>query len=112
MKENGKHIVYENWAGKHEMKISIGKYGNGNIALELLSYDEEYGYYEPYATATVNLGKLGKNYAFIDVNNSSFVVELMEKYDLGKPTGLVNQSGYCTYPLYELNMKEINKYKM
>ncbi len=86
---------------------------NGNLALQLWCEDTEYGGVEPFATLTVNLGKAlpEKNQAFIDVNNNPWAPEFIEKYNLGRDTGRCGFSGYCVYPLYEMNLEEIDKYK-
>lgn len=85
----------------------IGKYAsNDNIAVELISEDGE-----PFATLTVNIYSLEDGLACIDVNNCSGAIDLIKKYELGKFTGDYAHSGYCSYPIYKLNIDNLNKYK-
>lgn len=92
--------------------VACAKYNYGdNLAIQLYSKDKEYGIIEPFATLTTNLHPLyGDNLAYIDTNNCSWAVEFIKKYKLGKPTGKTMQSGFCTYPLYEMDVKELKKY--
>ena len=94
--------------------IEVGKYTYGNnLAIQLYSKDEEYGMVEPFATLTVNLCPLQEdNLAFIDTNNCPWATEFIEKYHLGKDTGMTRQSRYCIYPLYEMDLEELKKYPM
>ena len=99
-------MEYEYYDYKETLYIEVEEYCNGNTALILYTEDGE-----PFADLTVNLDILMPGYAFIDTNNLSGAKKLMSKYKLGKPTGTTRQSGFCEYPLYELNMKNIEKYK-
>jgi hypothetical protein len=75
---------------------------NGNLAIRLLSYDNEWDCWEPCITLTVNLGKkLPKNMAYVDRNNVPNAEEFIHKYKLGEPTGDFGFSGFCCYPLYK-----------
>lgn len=95
------------------VKIDTKSYANnGNLAIQLYCKDKEYDMIEPFATLTVNLCKLNsENEAYIDTNNNPWAVDFIEKYNLGKNIGMTYQSGYCTYPLYEMNIEELAKYK-
>lgn len=81
-----------------------------NTALQLWTIDEEFGFPEPYATLTVNLCQLEDGYAYLDTNNFPQVENIFKKYKLGKDTGRIKTSGFCSYPLYKLDMETINKY--
>ena len=82
----------------------------GSLALEL--YDTEEGEPQPYASITVNIPgyEHEENCAFVDVNNFPESLNLISEYKLGEPTGLMGVSGFCTYPEYRFDMKEIDKY--
>lgn len=83
-----------------------GEYANNNnIAIGLITEDGE-----PFATLTVNICRLEKGLACIDTNNCSGAIDLIKKYNLGEFTNNFCQSGYCTYPVFKLNMDNINKY--
>lgn len=90
------------------LSIMKGTYDTtNNIALQLMCNDEE-----PYVTLTVNIVRLPKDHACIDTNNFPEAEELIEEYELGTYTGTTIPSGYCEYPVYKLNMYNINKYLM
>ena len=85
-----------------EVKVKKATYqNNGNLAVQLLYHDKEYDFWEPYATLTVNLGKLPDGYAYIDINNVPNGDLFVEENHLGEPTGDYGFSGFCCYPLYK-----------
>lgn len=88
-------------------KIEVSRYSYwNNLALTL--YDE---IGEPYAIITKNLEEgLAENQAYLDTNNCSWVEKFIEENNLGKPLGKNFQSGFCTYPLYEINLDEVKKF--
>lgn len=58
----------------------------------------------PIATLTVCLDsniKLKPTESFVDTNNCPWAEDFIAKYDLGVPTHVYHQSGYCMYPLYD-----------
>ena len=91
------------------VKINVSKYThNNNTAIELLCKIDNF--IESYAIITTNLDMLlAENKAFLDTNNCPWVVDFMKKYNLGKPLNIFRKSGYCVYPLYELNLENIKK---
>lgn len=104
-------IEYESYGTKYQIWFEITSYqNNDNIAVMAMCIDPEYNFPEPYGTLTVNIDKLEPPLACIDTNNWRDAIELIEKYDLGTDTGQRIQSGYCTYPVYELNLNNIKKY--
>jgi len=77
------------------LEVDNYSYGDG-IALQMYS-QEDYGFFEPYATLTVNLEDYAKEgCAYLDTNNVPEVEGLFHKYNLGTPTGRKTQSGFCT----------------
>lgn len=81
-------------------------YDNSLYAELYTNYD---GYWEPWASITVNLGGGDDKYAFIDTNNFPEACKFLEQNGLAKPTGLEGRSGFCTYPLYEFTDKFFNE---
>lgn len=84
------------------LHVSKRSYAKNRIAL---TCTDEYGY--PYATLTVNLPheEIEKDEAFIDVNNHNWAVQSLK--DAGIISGNIlrlSRSGYCTYPLYKINL--------
>lgn len=65
---------------------------------------------EPYGVLTTNLSesrRLPPDEAFVDTNNSPWAKEFIEANKLGKPTGVVARSGWCSYPAYKFDMAKI-----
>ena len=81
---------------------------NGNLALQAYTRDGE-----PFADVSVNvMGALsaeeGKDHICLDSNNlpmSSF--EEIVKAGVLTPTGRQAQSGFCTYPIYKVDLTKI-----
>lgn len=87
--------------------LFIGYYNQfKNISVQAWDLDNN----EPYATLTVNIEPLEHPRAYLDTNNCPWVMDLFEKYNLGTWTGNITRSGFCEYPLYELNLDRISKF--
>lgn len=94
---------------EYPVTFEVSKYYNGNLAICLTDYSE--GYPSPFATITVNLGPLNDGErAFIDTNNCPWAEELITRLEIAFPTGIIKRSGYCQYPQYQFDLKEIEKY--
>lgn len=106
-----KFMEYESWGGLHETCLEVSSYMYGG-GLYMSVQERCDGDIEPYADLTVNLPGFPceKYCAFVDTNNFSQAESLIRKYKLGKPTGRLGQSGYCTYPEYKFDMNEVRKY--
>ena len=89
----------------YKLKIVLGKYYNGNRAIQLYTDDGE-----PFVTLTVNICELPTDEACIDINNFPDGIELIRKYELGVFTGNYVYSGFCSYPVFYLNMDNVKKY--
>ncbi len=88
--------------------LFFGEYcADGSMAIEIRNAEEG-----AIAGITVCLNDQNLKYdeGFLDTNNCPWAKEFVEKYKLGKDTGLRRESGYCTYPLYKWNVSEIEKY--
>ena len=90
----------------YNVRIERMVYANGNLALELIT-DEE----EAFATLTVNLVESnmwadGKT-AFVDTNNCPFAEDFIAENGLGYYMGYTARSGFCTYPLYRFDLEKI-----
>ena len=96
---------------EYELTLKVDAYmHNGNIAIQLFNNDEEYGE-ELFSTLTVNLNKTEKYYGFIDINNcGNEITSQLEKLGLFEKTGMVSQSGYCTYPFVKFNKELLQEY--
>lgn len=92
--------------GSYNCRILVSTYHHfNNTSLQLI--DPEEG---PYATMTVNIAELPSGYAALDTNNFPEVEDIMAEYKLGTPTGFYLASGYCVYPVYKLNLINIEKH--
>lgn len=86
--------------------LEIRKYGNGNMAINMVLKDGEV-----FGPFTVNICPMLENEVTLDVNNIPEIEEIITKNHLGEFTGNTVQSGYCTYPIYKINISEIMKYR-
>lgn len=89
----------------HALQFVKQNYYNGNLAIQVMSEDEEYGGWEPWCSLTVNLPgfMLDENEAFLDTNNCSReIINWIFKNKYAKKIA-ERQSGFCTYPLVEFN---------
>lgn len=99
------------WGSEHEITFTIDRYANNNnLYIGMVCWDD--GYAEPWSDLTVNLDfKCRTNCAFIDINdNGKQIIDWLVKNNLGRPTGLILPSGFCVYPEFEFDMKEVEKY--
>lgn len=91
--------------GKYKVRIEKRNYEySGALALVLITDKEEL-----FATMTVNLCgySLEENETFIDTNNCYWAEKFIKENHLGKKTDIVGHSGFCTYPLYEIDLENI-----
>ena len=91
------------YSQEYEVEVNKATYiNNGNLAITLDCYDEEFECWEPYGNLTVNLKKkLPSNYGYVDINNIPNAEEFIEENNLGEFTGEYGFSGFCCYPLYK-----------
>lgn len=93
--------------GTETCTMSANKYAdNGHIALQLWCEDG------PFATLTVNLRETRKQpaeCAFIDTNNCPWAESLIKRLKLGVHTGKYAHSGFCSYPLYALDINRLSE---
>lgn len=98
-------VILNMWGEDHALQFVKQQYYNGNLAIEALSEDEEYGGYEPWCSLTVNLPGFmhDGNKAFLDTNNcSKEIIDWLFKNKYVKKIA-ERQSGFCTYPLVEFS---------
>ena len=85
----------------YEVNLIIANYtANGNIALLLETPDGN-----PFGKLTTNIGELPYGYAYIDTNNMPDADEFILNYKLGTFLKAYKQSGFCSYPLYKIDVK-------
>lgn len=85
------------------VQLTVGIYQNNKGLYVGLTTKEE-GYEEPYGDVTVNLeGVVPDCCAFVDTNNMPELKEFLAKNGIAEFTGIMEQSGFCTYPLYSFH---------
>jgi hypothetical protein len=103
-------INYEKYGAVHPIELQVAKYGyNNSLAIRMITH--EAGYAEPWSNLTVNLvDDLKPDCAFVDTNNNGpEILQWIEENKLGKPTGRMEQSGYCKYPEYKFDLEKIKE---
>lgn len=100
--EEDPEMKYTSPFGEYEVTVQREKYYNGNLCIQLMCYDKEYDFWEPYGRLTVNFEeKLPEGMAYVDTNNLPNAEEFIEKYHLGEFQDKFKMSGFCCYPLYK-----------
>ena len=81
-----------------------------NDQLAILLYDKKTGEY--YSDLSVFVEPFeNKNYMAVDTNNLPEAENFIQKYELWHLVDYVH-SWFCSYPVYEMNIKELDKYKI
>ena len=105
------YMKCESYGTSFDICIEASTYVHGGgMALELLFQSDDD--LEPYSNLTVNISSvpLGPDCAYVDTNNLPSAEAMIKQYNLGKPTGRIGCSGYCTYPEYRFDMEKVAKY--
>lgn len=87
--------------------LKTAKYFNKNLAI-MIYLDTR----ELFGTLTTNICPLEEDEAAIDINNFPEAEEVIYNYHLGENTGKTIKSGFCEYPIYKFNLKEVSKYSV
>lgn len=90
--------------------FSLLKYPNGNTAVEV--YKPTLLGYEDWDILTVNTGTvLPENCVCIDTNHhGEEIISCLEQFGLGTSMGLNYTSGFCKYPVFQLDIEELQQY--
>ena len=97
-------MKYNLYGTDYEVTPVVTSYAMGGTAILLVCEDGE-----PFGSLTVNLGyRLPDGWAFIDTNNLRDAEKFIADNNLGTPTGIEVESGFCSYPQYRLNMERLN----
>ena len=97
-----KTIEYKDqYGGSMRVSLVRGAYADGSLAVQMLREGD--GYWEPYATLTVNIcdeRNQNGSFAYVDTNNLPTAPEFLTRNGLATYTGLTRPSGFCAYPLF------------
>lgn len=100
---------------KTKVGIEIDRYRTyDNLYVGLICLEDTDNSYagEPYGDLSVNIEPLPENCIAVDTNNLSGAEEFIKKYKLGTDTGYCAYSGYCQYPIYEMDMNKLKQYEV
>jgi len=85
--------------------LSKTEYLDGHCAVIALSYELEDGYWDEYCTVSVNLPMPPSNERaiFLDDNNARSVGDALIASGMGRETGHIGRSGFCSYREFEID---------
>ena len=112
-----KTLDYESpWTGEIlKACFATDRYVEGNgIYIEMLTYNNEYEFYEPWCDITVNIpysAKLKENECFVDTNNCEGIDRWLFENGIAKYTGRSGSSGFCRYPIMVFDMDKVKEYE-
>ena len=89
---------------------------NDTLAVQLIKAEKPWSV---HATITVNLdgnpfgmdSRQDGRFAYVDTNNCPWAERFLEENKIARRTGIFAPSGYCVYPLYEINLDAIYEYE-
>ena len=108
--DNQKFEYADVYGNTYVLVFAVGLYSTTlNQAVQI--FCEDSGYLEPYCSLTVNLNKVPKGYAYLDTNNCpEKIIRGLEEEGLVAKTGTSMRSGFCIYPLYNIeNLLDVCK---
>ena len=91
----------DQWGDVTRVRLVRGAYADGSLAVQALCEGD--GYWEPFASITVNLcdeRNQNASFAYVDTNNLPTAAEFLVENGLATYTGLTRTSGFCAYPLF------------
>lgn len=103
----GKALKLDFHGKTYNLRIKRNVYTNNkNLCLTLV----DNRYEEDFARITTNITMLPYGMAAVDTNNCPWAEDFIKSNMLGRDTGTKIKSGYCTYPVYEFDIKVIDEY--
>ena len=87
---------------------------NGRPYIGLMSFDEEFEFWEPWCDVTVNLADAtpDEGCVFIDTNNAPYIAGWLQEQKIGTPTGRFAPSGWCLYPEFRIDFDLVEQNKL
>lgn len=109
------HTIKYSWTREtftHKLYLTADSYeNNGTLAVIVMEVKDD-GSEEYFDCITVNLwssSMLEANQAYIDTNNCSWAETMLKQHKFAKDTGNWERSGFCSYPLYEFDLKKFSE---
>lgn len=106
---NDQPLVLQKYGETYPIRVRVNTYASyNNLAIERDALID--GVWHDWDTLTVNLipCERGPNYAFLDTNNcGQDCVEWLIQYGFGRPTGITERSGFCTYPEFQFSEEKL-----
>lgn len=118
-----KNLIYDlktEYCGTIPVVLVKEKYqANSSLAVEIIinktNIKKDYYEGESWNTLTVCLPGTplsNPRCAYVDTNNNSkLTLEMLEYYNIAKPTGNIGFSGFCRYPEYEFDLTKLLEIK-
>lgn len=97
------------FGGTYKVLPKLNSYlDNNNLYVGLDFYEEEGGFWAPYADVTVNVGRLPFLESAIDTNNNGQkIVDFLVENGFGELTDKVIPSGFCVFPVFRFNADKL-----
>lgn len=99
----------DRFTGNVTVELEIGAYANNHrMHIGLVEVDGEEP--EPFANLTVNIDAPCPEYCgYVDTNNCPELEDFIVKHELGEFTGMMGDSGFCSYPLYMFHVDKLRE---
>lgn len=109
LEDRNQALVLQKYGKTYPIRVRVNTYANyNNLAIERdVQID---GDWHGWDTLTVNLIPCtsGPNYAFLDTNDcGEDCVEWLINNGFGRPTGIRESSGFCTYPEFQFSEEKL-----
>ena len=100
-------MYIKNYSGKKvAIKLEVLQYAE-NWQIAIFLYDSKWEYYSDLSVFINPFKYL--NFMAVDTNNLPNAEEFIQEYKLWRLVGYTH-SGFCTYPIYEMDLDELEKY--
>ena len=102
-----KYYEVKSYGHTYNVRAELTHYMDNNTLAICLITDSG----EPFCNLTTNIMDSNiwadEDHAFVDTNNCPWAEEFIAENKLGTPMGYVGRSGFCTYPLYEFDLQNL-----
>lgn len=111
---NSEKKTYElasQYGGTYTVQPVLNMYAhNNNLYVGLECRDPDDGFWEPFASVTVNITELPYLYATIDTNdNGPKILDFLEQNGFGQRTDFSIPSGMCYYPVFQFSEEKLRE---